>query len=118
MAQNLNYQTLEKKLLGNSKSKPKEELKNYLMMAANGHFPLFFKEWIHEAANSSTEKNGNRSTAKKTIENTFLKLDRHHKIDRKQSALFQLDLKERNDFINAVLKIVEDSIVDQNKELH
>lgn len=71
-------------------------------MAQNGHYPLFFKEWIKD---EQTKINYN--DAKKSLKSTFTKLSRHRTLDKLQTAIISMDKESRDEFINSFLKVVE-----------
>lgn len=83
--------------------KTKHEVNNYLLMAQNGHMPLFFREWLPQ----QSTKVINYSSASKNVKSVFQKLSRHRSIDKMQTAIISMDQDERSEFMSSFLKMVE-----------
>jgi hypothetical protein len=94
--------------------------KTLIHMGSYGHLPLFHEEWIKEAINSKEKKTKFMSykDAKFKVKTNLEKLEAHRNIERKKTALFQMPNEERNELINAFLKVVEFEVLDNFRELH
>ena len=92
-----------------------KSLKSLIEMGANGHFPLFFDEWMSELSGHDmglSEREGYR--AKRILE----RLKEHRSIERQKIVLMGLKEKERQLVVKAFLKMVETKILDKRPELH
>ena len=95
------------------------DLDSLIRLAQNGHCPLFHQDWLRESL--KTDLNDRRLTlarAKRVVDETLKKLERHKSLERKQIVLSSLDDLERNDFIRSFYKVMECKTLDEIKELH
>ncbi|MBY0515489.1 MAG: hypothetical protein K2P81_01170 [Bacteriovoracaceae bacterium] len=95
---------------------PKDELGLLLTLAAQGHLPLFHKEWIRDSFTDNRRLSFAR--ASRIVEEGMKKLERHQSWSRKQTALGALTTADRREFIQSFFKMVEYKALDQLKELH
>ncbi len=91
-----------------------QSIKSLVELGVKGFFPLFEKEWIWEARENSKKLTGNEKVKAKKL---FKRVSQHRSLDRKKTVLISLDEKERNLFIRAFLKMVENKILDLKLEL-
>ncbi len=84
-----------------------------------GFFPLFYQDWILESFSDETEvKNISFTRAAETVHQIYQKIERHHSLERKKTAISALDNGERRSFVLAFMKMVEHRTLDKVKELH
>lgn len=88
-----------------NKLKTEHDVKNYLIMAQNGHMPLFFKEWIQK--NQNSEHYISYNNASKTVKDVFTALSRHRTITKMQTAIISMDQDKRDIFMSSFMKMVE-----------
>lgn len=92
-----------------------KSLKSLIEMGTNGHFPLFFDEWIGELGSlnlSLSEREGYK--AKRLLE----RIKEHRTIERQKVVLMGLTERERQLVMRAFIKMVETKILDKRPELH
>jgi hypothetical protein len=81
-------------------------------LACNGHYPLFFPQWITESINTVRRPITSRE-AKSNVERMMKITERHNTLSKKRTALLSLNDKERNLCIRSFIKLVELSILDK-----
>lgn len=97
-----------------------KDFQGLIEMGLSGHYPIFHTSWLkelNEVTDSAKEKSKVTLEKKKMAENIFEKLKAHRSYDRQQTVLMALPKEERTVFINAFLKIVENKILDQGRQL-
>jgi hypothetical protein len=102
-----------KKHLKSNKIESKQILKfdTLISLAVNGHYPLFFPQWIKESID--TVKGPISSKDAKVNVNKMIKLiDGHNTLAKKRTALLSLRPKERSVIIKSFIKLVELQILD------
>lgn len=93
------------------------ELQNYINLARNGHYPLFFKEWIDEGLRHNI-KSSSYMRATKTVDLVFKNLEKHKGTERKKNFLMSLKDEERREFVKSFYTLVEYDLTRELKELH
>lgn len=91
-------------------------LKSLITLASLGYYPLFENEWLIDARNNVKEKNltGNEKAKAKTL---FKRICSHRSVDRQKTVISAMTKKDRDLFVRAFLKMVEDKILDSSPEL-
>lgn len=86
---------------------------------SSGYFPLFYPDWITESFRdkSSTQKI-TFSRAAETVHRVYKRIERHHSIERKKTAIGALAPAERAEFVLSFMKMVEYRALDKLRELH
>jgi hypothetical protein len=86
---------------------------------STGYLPLFYQEWITESfADKNEVKRMSFSRAAETVHKVYAKIERHHSIERKKTAIQAMKIDERKDFVLSFMKMVEYRTLDRLKELH
>lgn len=88
-----------------NKLETEHDVKNYLLMAQNGHMPLFFKEWIQK--NQNGEHKISYNNASKNVKDVFTGLSRHRTINKMQTAIISMEDEKRDMFMSSFMKMVE-----------
>jgi len=85
-------------------------------LGCQGHFPLFYPEWINQSCQKANVTKLKKSETKKMRE-ILRRLSRYTNIERKRTVLLTLPAKDRQIFIKAFLNLVEDKILEKELEL-
>ncbi len=83
-------------------------------MGVRGFFPLFEKEWIAELSENSKKLSGNEKLKAKQL---FKRICQYPTLQRKKIVLMAFNQSERDLFICAFMKMVENKALDLNPEL-
>ena len=94
------------------------ELKSLLELAQNGHYPLFYTEWIVDSFKKTEKMNLSPHDIQHLFNDILTRMAQHKKIDRKRTVLHALKDSERRLFVRTFLGIVEDKYLDQSSQLH
>lgn len=117
MSESINHEELKNKLLKKPATQT-QTLKSLIQLGTNGHLPLFHEEWIREAIETKKSKPMNFMEAKRKVHKGLTKLNHHRQLDRKKMAINQMPKKERVELVKAFLKMIENEVLDNSKELH
>lgn len=91
-----------------NKLNTKHEIENYLLMAQNGHMPLFFKEWLVQPSEKAISSNKiSYMRASKNVKSVFNDLSRHKTLSKMQTAIISMETEKRDEFMISFLKMVE-----------
>ena len=90
--------------------------KSLVKLGSLGYYPLFEGQWLIEAKNQVKEKGltGNEKAKAKTL---FKRICSHRTIERQKTVISAMTKKDRDLFVRAFLKMVEDKILDSAPEL-
>lgn len=91
-----------------------QSIKSLVELGAKGLFPLFEKEWIWKARQNSKKLTGNEKVKAKGL---LKRISQHQSLDSQKTILISLNEEERNIFIRAFMKMVENKILDLKQEL-
>ena len=92
-----------------------QSIKSLVELGTRGYFPLFENEWIEDISTDTKKLTGNEKVKAKKL---FLRVSKQRSIERKKTILFSMEEIERQLFIKAFLKMVENKILDNKPELH
>lgn len=92
-----------------------QSLKSLIHLATFGHYPLFEREWLHEALEHRNKLTGNEKSKAKTL---LKRLCDHRTIERKKVVLSALKPDDRKVVVKAFLKLVETKMLNNSLELH
>lgn len=86
---------------------------------SSGYLPLFYQEWIAESfADKNEVKRMSFSRAAETVHRVYGKIEKHHSIEKKKTAIQALTSDDRKEFVLSFMKMVEYRALDKMKELH
>jgi hypothetical protein len=91
-------------------------LKSLVTLASHGYYPLFEGQWLLDAKTNVKEKSltGNEKAKAKTL---FKRICSHRTIERQKTVISAMTAKDRDIFVRAFLKMVENKILDGAPEL-
>jgi hypothetical protein len=96
-----------------------EGLDQLIEVGSAGFFPLFYQDWILESFSNEAEARSISFTrAAETVHQVYKKIECHHSLERKKTAISALKNEERKSFVLAFMKMVEHRTLDKVKELH
>ena len=90
------------------------QVESLLQLGTEGHFPLFFSDWISSSFKEESKTSISLSNARKNLKREFDNLSRHRSIERKKIAICSWDIDRRDDFIHSFIRIVESRYLDTN----
>ena len=92
----------------------KSSFKNLVQLGTHGHFPIFCKDWLIESDRKLLAGEKQLAPREKHSVNTIIEgLNRQRCVERKRTLLMGLSKKERELFVRAFMKMVEDKILDE-----
>ncbi len=91
-------------------------LKSLITLGSRGYYPLFEGKWLEEAKENSKEKSltGNEKAKAKTL---FKRICSHRTIERQRIVVNAMTKQDRDLFVRAFLKMVENKVLDDAPEL-
>jgi len=81
------------------------DYKNFVKIAGQGHYPLFFSQWVSESL--ADKHHLTIRKASHNVQHVFKQLARHRTIEKKKTALISMDKISREEFIRSFIKMVE-----------
>ncbi len=94
-------------------------LNQLIEAGSTGYFPLFYPNWITDSfKDQPTAQKMTFSRAAETVHRVYKRIERHHTIERKKTAIQALNNEERQEFILSFMKMVEYRALDKLRELH
>ncbi|MBP9673745.1 MAG: hypothetical protein KBD63_01500 [Bacteriovoracaceae bacterium] len=97
--------------------KTSPDLEHFLFFARQGHYPLFFSEWIQSSL-SHAPQGIHLHEARTCVEHIFLKLEKHRPWEKKKIYLMSLPEPELKIFIRSFFRLVESSLLHKDMPLH
>lgn len=101
------------------KRTPDQTIKSLIEWGAQGHYPLFDRDWL----GALEVPNGKRLKAltineKGKVKSILKRIAQQNSFERKRTVLFSLSTEDRTTFIRAFMRAVEGQILDKSPELH
>lgn len=92
----------------------------YLELGRQGHYPLFFKEWINESVNHKKFqlKTSTLPSTRAYVFEVFSQLYKHKNPERQKTFLSAMKDEERIRFVKSFLYLVEMRTLDKTDILH
>ncbi len=84
-----------------------------IKLAVNGHYPLFFPQWISESIENVKWPISSRE-AKINVTKMLSLIEKHQTIAKKRTALLSFNDRDRNIYIKSFIKLVELHILDHH----
>ena len=113
------YDGEEKKGSHMRKMQEAQGLDQLIEAGSSGFLPLFYQEWITESfADKMEVRRMSFSKAAETVHKIYSKIERHHSIEKKKTAIQALTSDDRKEFVLSFMKMVEYRALDKLKELH
>ncbi len=116
---NISYKLAQMKSSSDLNASSGHSDSEYLIeLGTQGHFPLFFQDWIQDSFQGE-RKPISLSKARKEVKLTLDNLSRHKNFERKKIALSSMEKNKREVFIQSFFRVVENKILDkESTSLH
>ncbi len=101
------------------KRTPDQTMKSLIEWGAQGHYPLFDRDWLGLVTTSSgTRLKALTINEKGKVKSILKRIAGQKSFERKRTVLFSLNEDDRQTFIRAFMNAVENKILDNAPELH